>query len=109
MIRNVRTRFPFNGLPKGHVFSYDPETDQPIVKLIQTGLVEDVTEELNGAQITVFAMPSIESQLRMGEIGGEGEDQLHDGGLEGESTHDAGGAGGLQGDQGTRPKVAKRR
>jgi hypothetical protein len=125
MIRNVIVRFPFNGMPKGHRFSYDTEIDLRIPPLIAAGLLADLGEMMDGAvrqnravldrlaaekpAIISFEMPSIESSTEFGVVGGEGEDQPHAGGAEGESAHDSGGAGGLQGDQGTRPKVAKRR
>lgn len=107
MIRTVRTRFGFNGLPKGYVFTYDPETDTKIVRLIEVGILQDVTPET--PKTIIFEMPSIESDMEFGVIGGEGEDQSSGGPGEGSGADDAGSPQGLQGDEGTLPKVAKKR
>lgn len=110
MIRFVKTRFPFNGLPKGHVFTYDTLAEDRIPALVEAGILEDVTEKVSSSPpAVIFEMPSIESELEVGEIGGQGTDQPCDGGNSSEQALHPGGKGGLQGDQGTVPKVAKKR
>lgn len=108
-MRTVITRFPFNGLPKGKVFSYDPETDTHIVNLIAGGYLSDITVDEPDAVTRVIEMPSIESNEEFGVIGGEGQDQPSDSGGSGPSAVHAAGQEDVQGDEGTGPKVAKGR
>lgn len=83
--RVAKTRFPFEGLPKGHVFEYDDIDDQRIVNMIGAGYMEDITPE---PEVPAGPLPptqhivvdGIESLFEMGEIGGTGADQPDRGG-----------------------------
>lgn len=106
MIRTVKTRFPFNGMPKGLKFTYDTETDLHIPRLLAAGVLEDVT---SAPTTIVFEMPSIESAEEVGDIGGEGEDQPSTGGGDDPEADDAPGSQDVLGDEGHGPEVAKGR
>lgn len=108
MIRQVKVRFPFNGMPKGLIFGYDPETDVRVKTLILAGVLEDVTMN-QGPPTIVFEIPSIDSAEEVGDINGEGADQPSPGGDDDAEADDPESPSDLQGNQRAVPKMAIRR
>lgn len=108
MIRTVKTNLAFNGMPRGYRFTYDPDVDQGIEGLLKSGLLTDITEQ-PGPERIVFEMPSIETGEKIGEIDGKGENQSPGGAVDDRSAIDASGDEDVQGNKGTRAKVAKGR
>jgi len=108
-MRTVKTNFAFNGMPKGLVFTYDTEADTGVEKLVVAGMLSDVTAIDVGPETIVLEMPGMDSTERMGEINGEGEDQSPDGGGDDLPAGDTSGDEDVQGNKGTRAKVAKGR
>lgn len=107
MIRTVVTRFAFNGLPKDFIFTYDPEVDIRIANLVLAGYLADITPEQ--PETIVFYPAGIDSDGKVGDIGGQGADQPHAGGRDGAEVEPAAGEQGVSGDEGAGPKVAKGR
>lgn len=113
-IRTVVTLFPFNGLPKGHIFSYDTETDHRIVALLRGGLLSDITPEepavVDATPPTQMIFPvGIESLEEMGEIGGPDQVEPSDHRGDDGEADDAAGQDRVQGNKSTRSGVAKGR
>jgi hypothetical protein len=101
--------FSFNGLPKGHTFEYDDEKDTPVIALVRAGYLKVINEATPPPATIIIRVQGVESGERIGDIGGEGEDQPPRSGGDGDQAVSAFGQPSVSRDEGDGPKVAKGR